>query len=220
MVEDRDSGITEEREMDLDLDSNRRRPREESVRERSSRPSNSSASVERSPIDARASLIGKVGGSNFQSLNFITYGGEIGVYTTESITINVGVEGFATQQETPEFDLTGEETGSSLEWRVILPISVGVLYHFQEGLFARPYAGADIQVIPGYIENGGALAFGLRARGGSNIMLTDSFGFNLNLSVGFWSGQQFTAIQSASTENYLNSIGFVPQLSVGPLVLF
>ena len=94
-----------------------------------------------------------------------------------------------------------------------------MLYHFP-GKIAKPYAGADLQFIPGYVENGRGMAFGLRARGGANFMIADSFGFNLNLSAGFWNGEQFTYIQSTNTGAFLNQLGFIPQLSVGTLVLF
>ncbi len=226
-VVEESSGITDEREMNLELDGDDPDPIQPEFNERSrqsspSSPSksNSKATFNKSHLNAKASLLGKMGYSNFQSLNFVTYGGEVGVHVGKSIAIAVGIEGYATKQLTPILDENQNPTDTfTKEWRVILPISTGVVYHFP-GKIAKPYAGGDIQVIPGYVENGGGMAFGFRARGGSNFMIADNFGINLNLSAGFWSGEQFAYVQSTKTGTFFNQLGFVPQFSGGTLILF
>ena len=173
-----------------------------------------------SHIQATASIMGKVGVSNFQGMDFVTYGGEIGVHLNDWIALTIAGEGYATQQTTPILDDNGNPTDElTNQWSVILPLGFGTLVHFP-GKIAKPYAGAEVQIIPSYVETGSGIAYGLRARAGSNFMLTDNFGFNLNLAAGFWSGQQFTEIEDTDTGNNLLATGFLPQLSVGTLVTF
>jgi hypothetical protein len=226
VVERSSSGITDEREMNLELDGDDPDPIQpefkESSRQKSPQKSNtnSKANVKKNTLDAKASLLGKMGYSNFQSLNFVTYGGEVGIYVGKSIAISVGLEGYATKQLTPILDENQTPTDTfTKEWRVILPISAGVAYHFP-GKVAKPYAGGDIQLIPGYVENGAGMAYGFRARGGFNFMIAKNFGLNTNLSAGFWGGEQFEAIRSTKTGNDFKQFGFVPQFSAGTLILF
>lgn len=230
----RNSGITDEEELSINLNSdNARSKNQERNRdpapvdfERDSRKTSNRASTKiKSPgktshIDATASVMGKVGASNFQGMNFVTYGGEIGIHLTDWVAITIAGEGYATQQTTPILDEDGEPTDDyTQEWRVILPIGTGALVHFP-GKIAKPYAGVELQIIPSYVEEGSGMAFGLRGRAGSNFMLTEAFGFNLNLAAGFWSGEQFTYIQNTTTGSPLLSTGFLPQLSVGTIIAF
>ena len=224
------SGITEEEEISINLNSdNYDRPTDPDpidFDDRNSRKNSNKSSTkikgpsDSSHLNATASVMGKVGASNFQGMNFVTYGGEIGVHLTDWVAITIAGEGYATQQTTPELDEDGEPTDVyTQEWRVILPIGIGTLVHFP-GKVAKPYAGAELQIIPSYVETGSGMAYGLRGRAGSNFMLTDSFGFNLNLAAGFWSGEQFTYIQNTSTGLPLLPTGFLPQLSVGTIITF
>jgi len=226
VVERSSSGITDEREMNLELNGDDPDPIQPEFKESpqqqttSKSNSNSKATFTKNTLDAKASLLGKMGYSNFQSLNFVTYGGEVGIHFGDSVAIAVGLEGYATKQLTPILDDNGSPTNTfTKEWRVILPISTGVLYHFP-GKIAKPYAGGDLQLIPGYVENGAGMAYGFRARGGSNFMIAKNFGLNANLSAGFWGGEQFKAIRSTKTGADFKQFGFVPQFSVGTLILF
>jgi hypothetical protein len=103
-------------------------------------------------------------------------------------------------------------------WRLLIPVSLGVLYHF-EGNMAKPYVGADLQVLPAYAGVGSGVAVGLRGRVGSNFMVADNFGFNVNVGLGFWNGQYFVYVPTP-TGTPLNPTGFTPQISAGPLVTF
>ena len=186
--------------------------------------SSSTATKKKSPskssrLNASATLTGKVGGGNFQSLNFITYGGEVGVHVSEAVSINIGGEGYATNQKMPVYDEDGEDTGLvSNSWRVIIPLSLGVQIHFP-GTIAKPYVGVDVQGIPGYAGPGSGFAMGAKLRGGSNFMITDAFGFNLNVSAAYWSGKYFTLIPDTMGGTLSNS-GIVPQVSLGTVVTF
>ncbi len=226
VVGEKSSGITEEDEISINLSSDKyERPKDPDPIDFDSGRSSRSSTKRKDPsgsshMNATASVMGKIGASNFQGMNFVTYGGEIGVHLSELIAITIAGEGYATQQTTPILDDNGDPTDEyTQEWRVILPVGTGVLFHFP-GKIAKPYAGAELQIIPSYVETGSGLAYGLRGRAGSNFMLTDAFGFNLNLAAGFWSGEQFTYIQNTSTGMPLAAIGFLPQLSVGTIITF
>ena len=177
------------------------------------------SSVRSGRIDAAATLTGKVGGGNFQTLNFVTYGGEIGIHLSESVSVHIGGEGYATNQAMPVLDDDGEPTDVLQQsWRVLIPISLGVEYHF-EGKTAKPYVGADMQVLPAYAGTGSGAAIGLRGRAGSNFMVADGFGINLNVAFGFWSGQYFRQVPSPAGGT-LNPSGLAPQITLGPVIAF
>ena len=170
-------------------------------------------------IEADATITGKVGGGNFQTLNFVTYGGEVGIHLSEAISVHIGGEGYATNQAMPVLDENGESTGVlEQSWRVLIPVSLGLEYHFA-GKMAKPYIGADMQVLPAYAGAGSGAAIGLRGRLGSNFMVADGFGINLNLAFGFWNGQYFQQVPSPAGGT-LNATGLAPQLSLGPVIAF
>ena len=79
----------------------------------------------------------------------------------------------------------------------------------------QPYVGGDIQVIGAYVREAGGIAAGVRARGGVDYLLTETFGLNLNLAVGYWSGEQF-----ANVQRDMAAKGLTPQLSMGTLFAF
>ena len=181
--------------------------------------SKSSKSVSSGRIDATATMTGKVGAGNFQSLNFVTYGGEVGVHMSDAVSVQIAADGFATYQSSPVLDDNGEPTDVIQQsWRLLIPVSLGVLYHF-EGDMAKPYVGADLQVLPAYAGVGSGVAVGLRGRVGSNFMVADNFGFNVNVGLGFWNGQYFV-YTTTPTGAPLKPTGFTPQISAGPLVTF
>jgi hypothetical protein len=101
-----------------------------------------------------------------------------------------------------------------MQWNTILPFNAGVQYLIGTGSI-QPYAGADLQFIPGYVKDSGGLAMGLRARGGLNILVADNLGLNLNASAGFWTGKNFESVKKD-----FGKTGLVPQGSAGAVVLF
>ena len=229
VVDKEEDTIVEEEDMVLNFDSPKKSPtaKKPRVEERENNPSqdefgpSSSSSKYKSSSRnyAAATLAGKVGIGNFQTLNFVTYGGEIGIHLSDAVSIQVAGEGFATNQSTPVLDENGEATDLIQQsWRVLIPISFGAIYHF-EGKMFKPYLGADLQILPAYAGSGSGAAVGLRARAGGNFMVSDGFGINVNIGFGFWNGQYFSLVPSP-TGGVLNPTGFTPQLSVGPLVTF
>ncbi len=181
--------------------------------------SKTSSNLSTSRIDADATLTGKVGGGNFQTLNFVTYGGEVGIHLSEAVSIHIGGEGYATNQAMPVLDEDGNPTDLlEQSWRILIPLSLGLEYHF-EGKMAKPYVGADMQILPAYAGTGSGAAVGLRARAGSNFMVADGFGLNLNVAFGFWNGQYFKQVPSPAG-GMLNPSGITPQLTVGPVIAF
>jgi hypothetical protein len=229
VVDKDEDTIVEEEDMVLNFDSPKKSPKAKKpkVEERENNrsfedfgpSSSSSKSKNSSRNNAAATLSGKVGIGNFQTLNFVTYGGEVGIHLSDAVSIQIAGEGFATNQSTPVLDENGETTDLIQQsWRVLIPISFGAIYHF-EGKMLKPYLGADLQVLPAYAGSGSGAAVGLRARAGGNFMVSDGFGINVNIGFGFWNGQYFSLVPSP-TGGVLNPTGFTPQLSVGPLVTF
>ena len=186
---------------------------------RSSTRTKKSSSVRNGRIDAAATLTGKVGGGNFQTLNFVTYGGEVGIHLSEAISVHIGGEGYATNQAMPVLDEDGLPTDVlEQSWRVLIPVSLGLEYHF-EGKMAKPYVGADMQILPAYAGAGSGAAIGLRGRAGSNFMVADGFGINMNVAFGFWNGQYFQQVPSPAGGT-LNPTGLAPQFTLGPVITF
>ena len=74
-------------------------------------------------------------------------------------------------------------------------------------------------MLPGYLRdeygNANGIATGARARGGFDISLSESMTFNLNTSLGFWSGQGFSLVQQGFSTSSL-----VPQISMGTSFAF
>jgi len=178
-----------------------------------------SSSIRSGRIDAAATLTGKVGAGNFQTLNFVTYGGEVGIHLSEAVSVHIGGEGYATNQAMPVLDEDGVPTDVlEQSWRVLIPVSIGIEYHF-EGKMAKPYIGADMQVLPAYAGAGSGAAIGLRGRAGSNFMVADGFGINMNVAFGFWNGQYFQQVPSPAGGT-LNPTGLAPQFTLGPVIAF
>ena len=229
-VAEDNSSLKDDGEMNLNLND---RPREEVREERrtpdpidfeSGRTKNRSTKKKTARdsehLQGAASITGKVGGASFQGLNFVTYGGEIGVNLSDWVGLSISGEGFATQQTVPVLDDNGNETEElTREWRILLPVGIGAVVNFP-GSIAKPYLGSKLHVLPGYAGPGSGMAFGLQGRAGSNFMITDSFGFNLDLSAGFWSGEYFSLIKNPATDTPLAATAFLPQLSVGTIITF
>lgn len=222
--------VVEEQEDDMDFSFDEAKPVKEKSKPKteykpetdfnsSSSRTKKSSSTRSRRMNAAATLTGKVGGGNFQTLNFVTYGGEVGIHLSEAVSVHIGGEGYATNQSMPILDEDGQPTDVwKPTWRVLIPISLGVEYHF-EGKMAKPYVGADMQLLPAYAGAGSGAAVGLRGRAGSNFMVADGFGINLNVAFGFWSGQYFQQVPSAAGGT-LNTFGLTPQITLGPVIAF
>jgi len=157
-------------------------------------------------------LTGRLGFSNFQSLNFLTYGLEGAFQVQDTLALVIGLEAYSVRRTLPpELVPVGQP---AVQWNTILPFNVGMLYK-PSASDIRPYVGAGMQLIPGYVKSTGAMAFGFRARGGVDFIIADNFGLNLNAAAGMWSGEYFGEVQED-----LQPTGLVPQISGGTVFLF
>ena len=219
-------------DLDSDRDSRNRDSRERDSRERDSRERDSRdrsssygedsdrAQTRSRAIDpAVATITGRLGRSAFQTLDFVTYGIEVSVSVNEQLRFVGGIEPHSTKRDIPQLLL--QEGEPSTQWNTIVPVNAGLQYSFGESMW-RPYLGADVLMIPGYVTEvegvtleGGRTATGARARGGLDVILADGFALNLNVSYGRWNGKDFDAVQRD-----LADTGTVPQGSIGTVIRF
>jgi hypothetical protein len=157
-------------------------------------------------------LTGRAGYSKFQSLNFLTYGLEGSYQLNDTMALVAGLEAYSVRRSLDPTDVPVGEP--AVVWNTILPFNLGMLYK-PSSADIRPYVGAGVQAIPGYVKTEGAIALGLRARGGVDYILSDNFGLNLNVAAGLWTGEHFSEVQDD-----LEASGMVPQISGGTLFLF
>jgi hypothetical protein len=161
--------------------------------------------------DGALGVTGRVGYGRFQYLNFMTYGIEAAWQTGGNIAVTTGLEAFSTRRLLPPDQVP--EGQPAVQWNTILPFSVGALYR-PDGDTLRPYVGASAQLIPGYVAEAGAVAFGFQARGGVDYFVADNLGVNVNAGAGFWAGEQWYRIEG------LMNTGFTAQFNVGSVFLF
>jgi hypothetical protein len=194
---------------DLDEPDPAPRPvRQQASRERSSRR----AQTSQNSTAGTLGLTGRAGYSKFQSLNFLTYGIEGAFQLQDTLALVAGLEAYSVRRA---LDPTEVPVGQpAVVWNTILPFNLGMLYK-PSSSDIRPYVGVGAQIIPGYIKSEGATAYGFRARGGVDYILTDNFGLNLNVAAGMWSGEHFSQVQDD-----LQPVGMVPQISGGTILLF
>ena len=184
------------------------RSRYDDLDDSSSRSSRSSSSSD----DSTTSVAGRVGLSRFQSLNFVTYGAEVSIEVADNIALAGGIEAYASRREIPPALL--EAGDPTTQWDTILPFNLGAQYRLGADM-VRPYVGADLVFIPGYVQEAGGMAVGFRARLGLDLMVADNAGLNINGSAGYWSGSEFETVARDMT-----SSGGVPQLSAGTVFRF
>jgi hypothetical protein len=167
----------------------------------------------RSSEETKVRITARVGVSKFQTLpTFITYGGEISYFLVPNFDIVIGAEAFATKRLISS-DLL-EQGESPVQWNTIIPINIGGLYHIDMEAII-PYVGADIVMLPGYVREANSAAMGMRLRTGIDFPVADKLHFNVNISAGFWSGEDFKVVQAD-----LESFGAIPQFSGGVSFLF
>lgn len=162
-------------------------------------------------VSPRVTLTPHFGYSYFQSFNFITYGGELGILPTENLELLAGIDVYSTRREVP---IELQEQGyPPYTWNSILPFNFGAVYKFSGRL--RPYIGGDVLLIPGLVQGEGGLGTGLRVRTGLDYYVTDNFGLNANLAVGFLAGKSLEAVDPDG-----DTSGVTPQFTVGTVFAF
>ena len=164
----------------------------------------------------RVAVTARVGTSGFQTLQFITYGGELAFGVGESARISTGLEAFSVKRE---FDADQCEVDPSTQgtvvgctrWNTILPFHVGARYQ-RSDVKVRPYFGGDVTLTP-YTEDF-QIAFGFRGRAGVDFVPTEVFGINLNAGVGLLHGAEMQAVQKD-----MDNTGLLWQLSAGTVFM-
>jgi hypothetical protein len=168
----------------------------------------------RSPQGSNAGgveLVARMGFARFQFMNFVTYGIEASFQVQEVLAVVAGFDGFSTRRLIPpELVPIGQP---AVQWNTLVPINAGLLYR-PSGQDIRPYVGAGTTIIPGYVKEAGAVAFGFHARGGVDFLVTDNFGINLNANAGMWAGTEWYKIEG------LMNTGFATQIGAGTLLVF
>jgi hypothetical protein len=164
----------------------------------------------------RVAVTARVGTSGFQTLQFITYGGELAFGVGESARIHTGLEAFSVKRE---FDADQCEIDASVEgqvvgctrWNTILPFHVGMRYQ-RSDVKVRPYFGGDVTLTP-YTEDF-QIAFGGRARAGVDFVPTEVFGININAGVGLLHGSEMQSVQKD-----MANTGLLWQISAGTVFM-
>ena len=163
------------------------------------------------------------GYSPYYNLGFVTAGGEVAAALGDSgVHALFGVEAWSVNRQVPpEYQVVA---GATTQWNTIYPVSLGVVYKLGVGEGrVKPYAGADLITAQYYVPPGpngvgtgpGKWTVGARARGGVDVMVHRSFGLNLNVAVGGWSGGDWEIIQKD-----VRNAGLLPQVSAGTVVAF
>ncbi len=160
--------------------------------------------------DPPLTVTARGGYSYYQSLNFISYGGEIGIPLLPSLYLKMGAEAFSVKREIPQQYV--EPGGPTSTWETILPIGFGLHYQ-RTATNIRPYVGGDLTITPYTADF--KVAPGFRARLGCDFMIVDSFGFNINAAAGFWYGSDLAKVAEG-----MSAAGIVPQISAGTVLAF
>ena len=164
----------------------------------------------------RVAVMARVGTSGFQSLQFITYGGELAFGVGESARISTGLEAFSVKREfdADQCDVDPGTAGTVVgctRWNTILPFHVGARYQ-RSDVKVRPYFGGDLTLTP--YTGDFQIAFGGRARAGVDFVPTEVFGINLNAGVGLLHGSEMQSVQKD-----MANTGLLWQLSAGTVFM-
>jgi len=142
-------------------------------------------------------LSARFGTSGYQTLQFLTMGGEITIPVGRRFRIEVGADAFTVKRTFPADmcsvhpDQQGEILGCT-RWNTILPIEIGGRYVLARRAL-RPYVGADMLVTP-YTDTFD-VALGGRARGGLDWLFSSHVGLNLDANAGILWGSQFYEVE-------------------------
>jgi hypothetical protein len=159
-----------------------------------------------------------VGFTQFQSLSFVTYGGEVMYRPIAKVAFIGGAHAYSVHRNIPaELVASGEPTTT---WNTIFPINLGAQYRPRVAKL-EPYVGGEGILIPGYVraspsqDTGSNLAGGGRVRGGVDYTLNPSIALNADLAVAYLTGENFQYV-----EDGMKTAGVAPQISVGTVFLF
>jgi hypothetical protein len=133
--------------------------------------------------------------------------GQSGAYLTGSFNA------FSVQRLLPEdFRIDGKLS----EWNTIYPLGGGILYKINNTNMVQPYIGAELIAVQYYKDDVGSdWAGGLRGRAGLDLMVSDSFGLNAELNLGYWSGPTLSRIDDG-----IKNSGTLPGIVGGASISF
>ena len=166
------------------------------------------------------------GVAKFQSMNFIAYGGTLGI--PMNLNVRVMMEGYVhwTSQVYPPLDENGDPTEAFYQvWRALIPIHVGVEYVFSPRFLGSsnakvsPFIGPKLVILPAYAGAGSGSAVGLLTSGGMDMVLPLGVALKLRGDVGFWNGQYFQQVPSPNG-GMLKSTALYTGVSLSPTLRF
>ncbi len=170
----------------------------------------------------RVQMTARGGVSAYYALKFFTYGGEFAIPAGRHVALLAGIEAYSALRNIPEDQQelvqlkNGQTMKKTREWNTIFPFNVGVVARLSKKK-VRPYVGADGIWAQYFVDaaNNSAWAYGARARLGTDFIISERMGFNLNLAVGVWQGSYWIYI-----EDGIENLGALPQFSAGTYVAF
>lgn len=196
---------------------------EEANTSRTSGRSSKSRSNAPSEDFRRVHIAVRGGYTNFGVFHFATGGGEFKVHAAGGLFITLGIDAHIVRREKAPALVAAEDckvpldaSGRCIETGFIFPFNLGVLYHFKGGRF-QPYLGADAIAAQYFRDPAGQnkWTFGARARLGADFLVSDHFGFNLDVAAGFWLGEDWPQVDPR-----LRPIGFAPHVGAGLVFAF
>jgi len=191
-----------------------RAPRETRPSRDAYRPQPRERTRQRAPStrsDSALEVTGKVGYARFQFLNFATYGVDVAYEVMPNIAVLGGIEAHSTKRSLPPEQVAEGEPAAV--WNTLMPINLGAAYRLSDEAL-RPYVGAGIQMIPGYVKAGGGMAFGFRALAGADYQVSDTLSAHAGIGTGLWAGSSWYLIPG------LMNTGFVVSFSTGATMAF
>jgi hypothetical protein len=177
-----------------------------------------SRSVRDDDEQAKFGVVARGGYARYGSLDFVTYGAELDIPVASRVVLLLGVEGASTNRNYTDEERAVIAAGARIQpeqvqdWNAILPINFGVVYKVPTSAI-QPYVGIDGLAVA--YTSKPDFAFGARLRGGCDFMVSENFGFNLDVGLGVLSGEQFELIQAG-----LANTGFYPEVSGGTVLSF
>ena len=178
--------------------------------------SSTRATAPKDPTERRRVTVQLRGGlTNYGVFNFGAVTGELGVRIVSGLSFTFGTSVHFVSRELPPAQQ--QQQGRRVATDVIFPFNAGLIYRFTNTR-VRPYAGADVifaQYFRDPADGSMSFAVGPRGRLGADFMLTDTFGFNADVALGFWSGRDWPRIDPR-----LRQTGFLPTVGAGIVLAF
>lgn len=157
----------------------------------------------------RLRITPRVGWSRYYTFDFVTVGAEAGLRLTGGLHLVGGVEVYAVNRDVP----SAVDPDGGKVWNAMTPLNLGALYQARLGK-VQPYVGLDA-IIAKYNRDASGIAMGGRARVGTDVMVSDQMGINLNVAFGGWTGETWDRVHDS-----LGNTGILPQVSAGTVFTF